>query len=140
MKNKKEIILTGVKEIARRANVSIGTVDRVLNNRTGVAEETRTRILEIIKDLDYRPNMMARRLASKRTVNLAVLIPQVSGETGYWNGPLNGIKQAAGEIKDYGVTVDLHFFDQNDKATFTAKAQEILKKEYQGVLLAPMFE
>lgn len=140
MKNKKEATLVGVKEIARRANVSIGTVDRVLNNRTGVADKTRDRVLEIIKDLDYQPNIMARRLATRKVLRFAVLIPAVSGETGYWNAPLNGIRQAAGEIKDYGVSVELYFFDQNDKATFTAKAQEILKDDYQGILLAPMFE
>ena len=45
--------LVGVKEIARRANVSIGTVDRVLHNRTGVSKKTKHKILEIIKELDY---------------------------------------------------------------------------------------
>lgn len=140
MKKAEEVALVGVKEIARRANVSIGTVDRVLNNRMGVAVKTREKVLEIIKELDYQPNMMARRLASKRTSNFAVLIPAASGETGYWNAPLNGIKQAAAEIRDFGVAVDVYFFDQNDKATFTARVNEIMKKEYQGVLLAPMFE
>ncbi|WP_142682797.1 LacI family DNA-binding transcriptional regulator [Chitinophaga polysaccharea] len=140
MKDIKEAALVGVKEIARRANVSIGTVDRVLNNRTGVADKTREKILEIIKDLDYQPNIMARRLASKRLLHLAVLIPAASGETGYWNAPLNGVRQAAAAIRDFGVTVDIYFFDQNDKTTFTARAAEILKKDYQGILLAPMFE
>jgi LacI family transcriptional regulator len=140
MKKTAEVALVGVKEIARRANVSIGTVDRVLNNRMGVAVKTREKVLEIIKELDYQPNMMARRLASRRTSNFAVLIPAASGETGYWNAPLNGIRQAAAEIRDFGVAVDVYFFDQNDKATFTARVNEIMKKEYQGVLLAPMFE
>ncbi len=140
MKDTKEAALVGVKEIARRANVSIGTVDRVLNNRTGVADKTREKVLGIIKELDYQPNIMARRLASKRLLHLAVLIPAASGETGYWNAPLNGIRQAAAGIRDFGVTVDIYFFDQNDKATFTARAAEILKKDYQGILLAPMFE
>ena len=140
MKKTTEPALVGVKEIARRANVSIGTVDRVLNNRTGVADKTRDKILEIIKELDYQPNIMARRLASKKMLHFAILIPAASGETGYWEAPLNGIKQAASEIKDYGVSVEIYFFDQNDKATFSAKAKEILKQDIQGVLLAPMFE
>lgn len=140
MKKTNEQVLVGVKEIARRANVSIGTVDRVLNNRTGVADKTRDKILQIIKELDYQPNIMARRLATKRVLSFAVLIPAVSGETGYWNAPLNGIKQAAGDIKDYGVNVDFYFFDQNNRDTFTAKAKEILRNDYQGILMAPMFE
>lgn len=58
--------LSGVKEIARRANVSIATVDRVLHNRVGVALKTKEKIESIIKDMDYKPNILAKRLASKR--------------------------------------------------------------------------
>jgi LacI family transcriptional regulator len=45
--------LTGVKEIARRANVSIGTVDRVIHNRQGVSELTRKKINAIIEELTF---------------------------------------------------------------------------------------
>ncbi|UCJ10214.1 substrate-binding domain-containing protein [Chitinophaga pendula] len=132
--------LVGVKEIARRANVSIGTVDRVLNNRSGVALKTREKVLEIIKELDYRPNIMARRLASRRSWKLGVLIPAISTETGYWNAPLQGIREAANEIRDFGVTVQVFLFDQNDKSTFTTEANNILKQSFDGILLVPMFE
>lgn len=140
MKNTTEPALVGVKEIARRANVSIGTVDRVLNNRSGVALKTREKVLEIIKELDYQPNMMARRLASRRSWKFAVLIPATSTETGYWNAPLQGIKDAANEIRDFGVTVQVFLFDQNDKSTFTTAANSILKQSFDGILFAPMFE
>lgn len=131
--------LTGVKEIARRANVSIGTVDRVLNNRTGVSEKTKERIQKIIEELDYQPNIMARRLASKKTLNIAVLIPSVSSETNYWEAPLEGIDQAGNEVKPYGIVVEKYFFDQNDKQSFIKQTTAILKKPLDGVLMAPMF-
>jgi len=82
----------GVKEIARRANVSIATVDRVIHNRTGVSEKTKKKINEIIKELDYQPNILASRLASKNIIILAVLIPRVSEETDFWEVPLRGIQ------------------------------------------------
>lgn len=63
---KKNSGTVGVKEIARLANVSIGTVDRVLNNRVGVSEKTKAKILKIIEELNYQPNIFARRLASKK--------------------------------------------------------------------------
>ena len=47
----KKTILTGVKEIARRANVSIGTVDRIIHNRIGVSEITKSKILA---DSDFK--------------------------------------------------------------------------------------
>ena len=58
--------LTGVKEIARRANVSLATVDRVINNRGGVSKKTKEKIELIIKELNYQPNILARRLASPK--------------------------------------------------------------------------
>ena len=83
----KESLQTGVKEIARRANVSIGTVDRVLHNRTGVSKMTKHKILAIMKELDYQPNILARRLASKKVLRFASLIPAISSETEFWDAP-----------------------------------------------------
>ena len=137
---KKNSGTTGVKEIARLANVSIGTVDRVINNRVGVSEKTKAKILKIIEELNYQPNIFARRLASKKKLRFATLIPQVSNETKYWEAPLNGIKQAANEIKDFGIEVVTFFFDQNDKTTFKEGAAKINAQEFDGVLMAPMFE
>lgn len=129
----------GVKEIARLANVSLATVDRVLHNRAGVSEETRTKIQKIIKRLNYRPNILARRLASGKVYRFAALIPSVSDETAYWQAPLNGINRAESELSQYGIKVEKYFFDQNDKKSFTAKAKLILDNEIDGVVLAPSF-
>lgn len=137
---KKNSGTVGVKEIARLANVSIGTVDRVLNNRVGVSEKTKAKILKIIEELNYQPNIFARRLASKKKLRFATLIPQVSAETKYWEAPLNGIKQAATEIRDFGIEVVSFFFDQNDKATFIESAAQINAGSFDGILMAPMFE
>lgn len=139
MKKKEEKELVGVKEIARRANVSIATVDRVLHNRVGVALKTKNKIEEIIKELNYKPNILARRLALKEVLKFAVLIPSVSKETDYWNAPLEGILQAESEIATYGIEIDKYFFDQNDKKSFSGSSMKILQAKYHGVLLAPMF-
>ncbi|MGV3502778.1 MAG: substrate-binding domain-containing protein [Adhaeribacter sp.] len=131
--------LTGVKEIARRAKVSIATVDRVLHNRTGVSEKTRTLINSIIKELDYQPNLLARRLASRKVLHFAVLIPRTSEETKFWEAPLAGIEEAESEIKPYGIRLDKFFFDQNDKDSFVQQGKLLLHQEVDGVLLAPAF-
>ena len=55
-----------VKQIAELANVSRGTVDRVLNNRSGVSEATRQKVLKIAKELHYEPNFLAKALVSKK--------------------------------------------------------------------------
>lgn len=139
MKLKQEKELVGVKEIARRANVSIATVDRVLHKRTGVSAKTKEKIEAIIAELDYKPNVFARRLASKKILRLAVLIPQVSSETSFWQAPLDGIIKAEEEIKNYGITVDKFFFDLNDISSFGIQTKLVLKKSYDGILVAPVF-
>jgi LacI family transcriptional regulator len=139
MNKKQEKELNGVKEIARRANVSIATVDRVLNNRPGVSVKTKELIDSIIQELNYQPNIFARRLSSKKILEFAVLIPKVSTETEYWLAPLKGIDQAEAEIQPYGITLKQYLFDQNDKASFKRQANQILASEVNGVLLAPMF-
>ncbi|WP_031530242.1 LacI family DNA-binding transcriptional regulator [Dyadobacter crusticola] len=136
---KKESTSQGVKEIARRANVSTATVDRVLHNRTGVSEKTKKRINEIIKELDYQPNLLASRLASKKIISIAVVIPSVSEETNFWEAPLRGVKRADAEIKQYGVHTQVFFFDLNDKDSFSEKIAEVLHGDFQGVLISPSY-
>ena len=63
---------TRIIDIARKANVSIGTVDRVIHNRGEVSRITREKILSIIHELNYQPDILARTLAKKRVFNFAV--------------------------------------------------------------------
>lgn len=136
---KEENLLTGVKEIARLANVSIGTVDRVIHDRVGVSPRTRELIKKIIKDINYQPNLLGRRLASNKITQFATLIPMVSKETSFWEAPLNGIDRAELEIAQYNIKVEKFFFDQNDKNSFNKEAAKILKKDFDGILIVPSF-
>jgi len=131
--------LTGVKEIARRANVSLATVDRVIHNRPGVSKKTKEKIDVIIKELDYQPNILARRLASPKKLKLATLIPHVSKETNFWESPYQGILQAESEIKQYGVEIEKYFYDLDVKETFINQTETILKTSIDGILIAPLF-
>ncbi|SFB82126.1 LacI family transcriptional regulator [Parapedobacter composti] len=138
MGRQKKTELSGVKEIARRANVSIATVDRVIHNRKGVSEATRQKISEIIAEMGFQPNILASRLASKKVNHFAVLIPK-SSETDYWESPVKGIERAHQEIKQYGIVLDKYFYDLNDKKSFTKAANLLLQKQCDGVLVAPSF-
>lgn len=129
----------GIKEIARRANVAIATVDRVIHNRGGVSEKTREKITAIIDELNYQPNLLARRLASKRIYKFAILIPKVSSETAFWAAPLKGIVRAETEIAQYGIKVLKYFFDLNDRASFAKQADLIVEDGIDALLVAPSF-
>ena len=60
--------------VALSADVSLATVSRVLNNPEKVKKETRDRVLKVIDELGYRPNAIARGLASRKTTTVGVLV------------------------------------------------------------------
>ena len=64
--------------VAREARVSMATVSRVVNGNPNVKPETRKKVLDVIKQLNYRPNAVARGLASKKTTTVGVVIPDVT--------------------------------------------------------------
>ena len=66
-----------IKDIATIANVGVSTVSRVLNNHTDVNDETRKRVLEIIKENNYIPNNSARILKQSNTKNIGILVKGV---------------------------------------------------------------
>lgn len=65
-------------DVAREANVSMATVSRVVNGNPNVKPATRKKVLEVIDKLGYRPNAVARGLASKKTTTVGVIIPDIS--------------------------------------------------------------
>jgi LacI family transcriptional regulator len=66
-----------LKDIASDLGVSIVTVSKVLRGKTDIGEETRRRVLQRVKELDYRPNMLARGLASGRTQTVGLVVPDL---------------------------------------------------------------
>lgn len=66
------------KDVARMAGVSTATVSNVLNNSDKVKEDTANHVREIIKQLNYSPNMVARSLSTKRTMQVAIVLEDIS--------------------------------------------------------------
>lgn len=128
----------GIKDIAKQANVSIGTVDRVLHNRNEVSRTTREQVLKIIDELGYTPNLLAKSLASKMKYTIAILIPDPSKNT-YWEKPLEGIKAASREIKKFNFELQIDTFDYSNEKSFIEKANEILESNPSGFIFAPVF-
>ena len=71
---------TSIKDVAREAGVSIATVSRVLNDIDVVNEDTKKKVLDAIKKLGYRPNIVARSLKTQRTKTIGILIPDISNQ------------------------------------------------------------
>jgi LacI family transcriptional regulator len=121
------------------ANVSIGTVDRVIHNRGEVSKATRDKIIQIIEELEYQPNLLASTLASKKIFSFSLLLPEPISAESYWNKPMIGVRKAFEEIQQYGVNINIHLFKQSDPLTFNTEAALILQNNPDGVVLAPFF-
>ena len=112
-----EHITVRIVDIARMAGVSVATVDRVIHNRGKVSEENLARINEVLRRVDYRPNLIARSLASGRRYTLCAVMPRFApGE--YWADFEAGIARAEAEAVRYNVTVRRFCFDQYDRSSF----------------------
>lgn len=67
-----------ITDVAQAAGVSLMTVSRVVNDKPGVGEETRQRIRQLIEVMDYRPNEIARGLATRQTATVAIVVPDIT--------------------------------------------------------------
>ncbi len=94
MADKKQSVT--VKSIAEKAGVSISTVSYVLSGKRKISKEVRERILSIMKEMGYKPNVVARNLASKKTWSIGLYAPPVGSlrDDLYFNSILVGILDA----------------------------------------------
>ncbi|MGB9779554.1 LacI family DNA-binding transcriptional regulator [Caldanaerobacter sp.] len=113
-----------IKDIARLANVSVTTVSRVINNKPeGVSEETRQKILKLVRELGYQPNAIARGLVTKKTKTIGLIIPDISNP--FFPDIARGVEDSA---HIYGYNVFLCNTDDNlEKESEYIKA---LKEKY----------
>ncbi|MGE5598756.1 MAG: LacI family DNA-binding transcriptional regulator [Bacteroidota bacterium] len=91
-----------IKDVARAAKVSKATVSYVINDKPGVGEETRRRVLAIMKEMNYRPNAVARGLAGQSTETLGLIIPDISDM--FYASIIRGVENTANR---FGRTLNL---------------------------------
>ncbi len=127
-----------IKDIALKANVSTGTVDRVLHNRGNVNEKVKEKVLKIISEMKYEPNYIARALGSNKTYHLAALIPDHSFDS-YWLAPKSGIEKAEKDLGKFGIQVHQYQFDPFDAKSFVKAAKAVTAANPDGILLSPIF-
>lgn len=127
-----------IQNVANRAGVSIGTVDRVIHRRGKVAPETEARILRAIKELGYTPNVFARNLKLGKTYRFGILIPERDNDGGYWNLPAQGIQKAAKELACQQVRIAPFYFDKYHDNHHKKLQAQIRDSELDGILIAPI--
>ena len=66
-----------LKDIAKKAKVSIKTVSRVINDEPMVSENTRAKVKAVIEELGYQPNLIARSLKKRRSNTVGIILPDI---------------------------------------------------------------
>ena len=121
-----------IKEMAKLAGVSCATISRVLNDSGYVKEDTRKKVMEIIREYNYTPNMIARSLSIKDIFNIGIIIPNV-GEKQY----VKILEGAAKETAKHGY--NLVFMDsENDQKTEKKWLEEVKNQHMKGLVLVPV--
>ena len=109
---------TTIKDIAAKAGVSIGAVHCALAGKAGVGEETRLRILDIARMMEYRPNSIAASL-KRKTVRVAAVLPGPNNENRfYFTYVWAGLHDYLASMQDFNIEViEVPYYDDVDGQT-----------------------
>ena len=121
-----------VNEIARICGVSRTTVLRALNNQSRVSDRTRRRVLEVAKELGYRPNLLARSLNTGRTMTLGIVA--INMDSLIFVQTLSAINTEA-QRKGYSLNIALH--GQSSEAEMQ-HIRDFTDRRMEGILLSPI--
>lgn len=127
-----------IKDIAKMADVSKGTVDRVLHKRGKVSPAALIKVNEVLAVIDYEPNLIARNLKKNKIYRISILLPDPKLDP-YWQPCINGIEDAKIEFKAYNIALDTFFFNPESKKSFISTNELIVNTAPDAVLLAPLF-
>jgi LacI family transcriptional regulator len=127
-----------IKDIAKKAGVSTGTVDRVLHNRGKVSEKALVKVKAVLNQIDYKPNLIARSLGSNKSYYIAAIVP-IQDDDAYWDQSKAGIEEAGAEWRQYGVTIKIFLFDKLSGSSFIKHTLDALNDRPDAILIAPIF-
>jgi LacI family transcriptional regulator len=120
------------KEIAQICGVSIGTVDRALNNRGGINAETRARVLGVAKQLGYRPHLLARSLATGSTNTIGIVALTLRNP--FFSELVEAIEKKA-SAAGYHVFLALSEFGQKEEETCLERLRAL---NVDGIIISPV--
>lgn len=118
---------TTIYDVAGAAKVSLATVSRVMNNPEKVNPETREKVLRVIKELGYRPNAIARGLASRKTTTIGIILADVSRSA--TAQLLGGIQDIA---KKYEYSIKI--FSIGNDEDITEAMRTVIAEQVDGIL------
>ena len=128
-----------INQIAELAGVSKGTVDRVLNNRGNVSKDIEARVRQIAKELNYKPNLMAKSLALRKKAPKIGVVFHVKNNFFIEQVKL-GVQAATEELVDYGITVISYYSRNFDVDDQLALIDRLLEEGVSALAITPINE
>lgn len=128
-----------IKDIAKLAGVSKGTVDRVLHKRGKVSKSAYEKVDKILKEIDYSPNPIARNLKNNKTYKVCILLPDAEIDP-YWLPAHQGISDAEKEFRPFSLLVQKFIYHPKQADCFIKKSNEAMASNPDVLLMAPLFQ
>ncbi|WP_396591945.1 LacI family DNA-binding transcriptional regulator [Allomuricauda sp. R78024] len=128
-----------IKDIAEKAGVSIGTVDRVLHERGRVSKASEEKIMAAIDELDYKPNPIARTLKNSVVYKIGVLLPNPNLDS-FWEPCEEGVQEVISEYDDFNVHVVIYHFNPFKPKSFLQKGHKAYQDGIHALFFVPLFE
>lgn len=125
-----------IKDIAERAGVSVGTVDRVLHNRPNISKPAREKVEKALQEMNYQPNMYASALAYNRSYTFYFIMPKHASEA-YWEEIEEGGMKACDARRDFHIDVKFIYYTRLEDSTFLTAYQQCLDLNPDGVIIVP---
>lgn len=125
-----------IKDIAEKAGVSVGTVDRILHNRPNVSKNAREKVEAVLEKISYQPNMYASALAYNKTYTFYCIIPKHESEA-YWEEIEIGIAEACEQRRDFHIDAKILYYRRYEAETFRQTFKECLSHNPDGMIIVP---
>lgn len=126
-----------INQIAEMAGVSKGTVDRVLNNRGKVSPEVEKRVRIIAKELNYKPNIMAKSLAIRKRAPKIGVIFHVKSRY-FTNQVVKGLQEAEEELADYGISLIIQYCGSGNAEEQIRLIDGMLENDIAAIAITPI--
>lgn len=118
-----------IKDVAKKAGVSISTVSRVINDSKPVSSEVKQRVLEVVKELNYKPNEIARTLVTKKSYLIGVIVTDLADS--YVAEMVRGIEEI-GKMYNYDILLCSTFGEKEAEVKYL---RLLNTKQVEGIIL-----
>ncbi|MBQ0021842.1 MAG: LacI family DNA-binding transcriptional regulator [Prevotellaceae bacterium] len=127
-----------IKDIADRAGVSVGTVDRVIHGRDNVSKISLEKVQKVLDEINFTPNHYASALANNKVHHFVAILP-MHEEDSYWARVEKGLSDGVRRFNDFKISFKVFRYDPFNDETFKIECQNLIDSNPDTVIIGPIF-